>query len=120
MTDHGGPSPCASRTRASRPAGPERQKLPPAPLQVTVPPRHGAAGAPTAQSKSSSPISPKKHTSVKAVLGAADPPFWFPATAASIASSSAMATDPELETFGPNTWLIEELYRRYAEDPNSV
>src|SRR5439155_4978855 len=31
-----------------------------------------------------------------------------------------MPTDPELETFGPNTWLIEELYRRYAEDPNSV
>ena len=31
-----------------------------------------------------------------------------------------MATDPELETFGPNTWLIEELYRRYAENPASV
>ena len=22
--------------------------------------------------------------------------------------------------FGPNEWLIEEMYRRYAEDPSSV
>src|SRR5438105_15572620 len=24
------------------------------------------------------------------------------------------------EDFGPNEWLIEEMYRRYAEDPSSV
>src|ERR671922_2376710 len=24
------------------------------------------------------------------------------------------------ENFGPNTWLVEELYRQYQEDPGSV
>ena len=24
------------------------------------------------------------------------------------------------ENFGPNTWLVEELYRQYREDPESV
>jgi multifunctional 2-oxoglutarate metabolism enzyme len=27
---------------------------------------------------------------------------------------------PEAEDFGPNTWLVEEMFRRYREDPRSV
>ncbi len=26
----------------------------------------------------------------------------------------------EAESFGPNIWLIDEMYRRFAEDPGSV
>ena len=33
-----------------------------------------------------------------------------------------MADTPtiEAESFGPNIWLIDEMYRRFAEDPGSV
>src|SRR5687768_4133315 len=31
-----------------------------------------------------------------------------------------MAKQVDREEFGPNTWLVEELYRQYREDPDSV
>ena len=31
-----------------------------------------------------------------------------------------MAEDVEAEQFGPNAWLVEEMYERYRSDPSSV
>ena len=38
-------------------------------------------------------------------------------TAVSTESSSA---DPSLTSFGPNEWIVEEMYEKYLNDPNSV
>ncbi|MDQ4094686.1 MAG: hypothetical protein M3174_00550, partial [Actinomycetota bacterium] len=31
-----------------------------------------------------------------------------------------MAKESGRETFGPNIWLVDEMYRQYQEDPDAV
>ncbi|NEA25925.1 2-oxoglutarate dehydrogenase E1 subunit family protein, partial [Actinomadura bangladeshensis] len=34
--------------------------------------------------------------------------------------SSQTSADPKITDFGANEWLVDELYQKYLEDPNSV
>ena len=34
--------------------------------------------------------------------------------------SSRSSADLSTQDFGPNEWLVDELYQKYLEDPNSV